>query len=244
MRTCLVRPRDIAVACALTAGIGVPVAIAWAQATEAELELRRADMVERQIRQRGVADGRVLAAMRTVPRHRFVPAELMSRAYEDTPLPIGDDQTISQPYIVGYMTEALGVRPEHSVLEIGTGSGYQAAVLAQIARTVYTIEIVPPLARRAAATLESLGYQNVHVRAGDGYAGWPEHAPFDRILVTAAPEQIPAPLLEQLAPRGRLVIPVGAQGRTQWITIVDKRPEGLVERRTIPVQFVPFTRDR
>jgi protein-L-isoaspartate(D-aspartate) O-methyltransferase len=204
---------------------------------------RRRDMVERQIRARGVSDARVLTALATVPRERFVPEALRDRAYDDTPLPIGFNQTISQPYIVAYMTEALGIEADDRVLEIGTGSGYQAAVLGELAGTVYTIEIVPELAERAAATLKDLGYGNVHVRAGDGYAGWPEHAPFDRIMVTAAPDEIPAPLLEQLAAGGRLVIPIGGQGQTQWMTIVDKTDRGVVSRRTLAVQFVPFTRN-
>ena len=203
---------------------------------------RRLDMVEREIRQRGVVDPRVLDAMRSVPRERFVPADAASSAYDDSPLSIGFGQTISQPYIVAYMSEALAVQPGHTVLEIGTGSGYQAAVLGRLARQVYTIEIVPELARRASATLRELGIGNVQVREGDGYAGWPERAPFDRIMVTAAPDQIPKPLIEQLAPGGRLVIPVGAQGREQWMTIVDRTGAGTVEKRTIPVQFVPFTR--
>ena len=203
---------------------------------------RRLDMVERQIRQRGVSDPRVLDAMKSVPRELFVPAGARSRAYDDTPLAIGSGQTISQPYIVAYMTEALGVQSAHKVLEVGTGSGYQAAVLGMLAREVYTIEIVPALATGAADVLRELGYRNVNVREGDGYAGWPEHAPFDRIMVTAAPDEIPKPLIEQLAPGGRLVIPVGAQGETQWMTIVEKTAAGIVERRTIPVQFVPFTR--
>ena len=205
---------------------------------------RRLDMVERQIRQRGVVDARVLDAMRTVPRERFVPANASSSAYDDTPLAIGLGQTISQPYIVAYMTEALEVSAAHRVLEIGTGSGYQAAVLSTLAREVYTIEIVPELARRAATLLRELGYANVHVREGDGFAGWPERAPFDRIMVTAAPDEIPKPLIEQLATGGRLVIPVGGQGREQWMTIVEKTGIGTVQRRTIPVQFVPFTRGK
>ncbi len=199
-------------------------------------------MVDRQIAARDVMDKRVLDAMRKVERHRFVPPALVSRAYEDSPLPIGYGQTISQPYIVAYMTEALGVEPHHKVLEIGTGSGYQAAVLGELARSVFTIEIVPELAQGAASTLKSLGYANVQVRAGDGFGGWPEQAPFDRIMVTAAPEEIPQPLLDQLAPQGRLVIPVGAQGAVQWLTIVDKSATSVVQRRTLPVRFVPFTR--
>ena len=214
------------------------------QAGNRELTARRRDMVEEQIAARGVTDDRVLAAMRTVPRDRFVPGELAPRAYEDRPLPIGHDQTISQPYIVAYMTEALGVQRHHQVLEIGTGSGDQAAVLGELADRVYTIEIVPQLARQAAATLRDLGYANVRVREGDGYAGWPEEGPFDRIMVTAAPAEIPRPLIDQLAVNGRLVIPVGEQGRAQWMTVVDKTSTGVVQRRTIAVQFVPFTRSR
>jgi protein-L-isoaspartate(D-aspartate) O-methyltransferase len=202
----------------------------------------RSQMVEQQVRSRGVREPRVLEAMLKVPRERFVPPSLAPRAYDDRALPIGSGQTISQPFIVAYMTEALAVEPSHRVLEIGTGSGYQAAILGELARDVYTIEIVPELARRAATTLQSLRYGNVHVREGDGFNGWPERAPFDRILVTAAPERIPQPLLEQLGPGGRLVIPVGAQDQTQWITIADKTTRGVVERRTIPVRFVPFTR--
>jgi len=213
-----------------------------AQKAAPDVRTLRMQMVEQQIRQRGVSDLRVLEAMRTVPRERFVPADLASRAYEDRPLPIGQGQTISQPFIVAYMAEALGVSRQHTVLEIGTGSGYHAAVLAALAREVYTVEIVPELARRASATLKALGYANVRVREGDGYAGWPEHAPFDRILVTAAPDEIPKPLVDQLAPDGKMVIPVGPQGAPQWMTIVEKTARGIVERRTIPVQFVPFTR--
>ena len=213
-----------------------------AQPGESDLRARRLEMVEQQIRQRGVTDARVLEAMRTVPRERFVPPELLPQAYDDGPLPIGAGQTISQPYIVAYMTEALKVQPSHKVLEVGTGSGYQAAVLSQLVREVYTIEIVPELAARAEALLRSLSRTNVRVRAGDGYAGWPEQAPFDRIIVTAAPEELPRPLIEQLADGGLLVAPVGRQSAPQWMTVVEKTGKGVVERRTIPVQFVPFTR--
>jgi protein-L-isoaspartate(D-aspartate) O-methyltransferase len=195
-------------------------------------------MVAEQIEQRGVADSRVLAAMRTVPRHLFVPDSLQPFAYEDRPLPIGHGQTISQPFIVAYMTEALEVGRSDRVLEIGTGSGYQAAVLAQLAHEVYTIEIVPELAREASVRLKP--FANVRVREGDGYAGWPERAPFQRIMVTAAPERIPQPLIDQLAAGGRMVIPVGTA--EQWLTVVEKTAAGVVERRTIPVRFVPFTR--
>jgi protein-L-isoaspartate(D-aspartate) O-methyltransferase len=200
-------------------------------------------MVEQQIERRGVTDERLLAAMRSVPRERFVPTEHAPQAYDDTPLPIGHGQTISQPYVVAYMTEMLRVEPNHRVLEIGTGSGYQAAILGELAREVFTIEIVPQLARRASETLESLGYENVRVRDGDGYAGWPEHAPFDRIMVTAAVEASPPPLLAQLTPRGGLLVaPVGRQGETQWIVVAEKTDRGTVERRTLPVRFVPFVR--
>ena len=212
------------------------------QSNDSDLRVRRQEMVEQQIRERGVTDTRVLDAMRTVPRERFVPPELRRQAYEDGPLPIGAGQTISQPYIVAYMTEALKVAPSHKVLEVGTGSGYQAAVLSELVREVYTVEIVPELARQAEATLQSLNRTNVHVRTGDGFAGWPEQAPFDRIIVTAAPETIPRPLIDQLATGGLLVAPVGTQSAPQWMTILEKTGDRVVERRTIPVQFVPFTR--
>ena len=201
-------------------------------------------MVERQIRQRGVTDTRVLSAMETIPRERFVPPDAHAQAYDDVPLAIGFNQTISQPYIVAYMTEVLDVRDSHRVLEIGTGSAYQAAVLGKLAREVWTVEIVPKLAAAATGQLRNLGLTNVHVRLGDGYSGWPEQAPFDRIMVTAAPDEIPGPLVEQLAVGGRLVIPVGSQGGPQWMTVVEKTSSGVLEKRTIPVQFVPLTRDR
>ena len=197
------------------------------------------EMVDRQIRARGVRDERVLEALRRVPRHEFVPAAQVPNAYEDSPLPIGEGQTISQPYIVGYMTEQLQVTPESRVLEIGTGSGYQAAVLAELVKDVYTIEIVAALAQRAKETLERRGYKNVHVRAGDGYRGWPEEAPFDRIIVTAAPDHIPQPLVDQLAVGGRMIIPVGDY--YQQMTIITKTEKGVVQQRTIDVIFVPMT---
>jgi len=202
----------------------------------------RSRMVEKQIEARGVRDERTLAAMRAVPRHRFVPPELSKHAYDDSPLPIGSGQTISQPYIVAFMTEAAQIRPGDKVLEIGTGSGYQAAVLAELSDQVYTIEIIPELAARAAATLKDLGHGRVHVRTGDGYQGWPEEAPFDVILITAAPEKIPPPLLEQLKEGGRMVIPVGPQQGGQELLLVTKQ-DGKIKRRTLlPVRFVPFTR--
>ena len=203
---------------------------------------QRLRMVEEQIESRGVKDARVLDAMRRVPRDRFVPADIAHLAYQDSALPIGHGQTISQPYIVAYMTEALDVQPHHRVLEIGTGSGYQAAVLSALVKEVYTIEIVPPLAARARDTLAALGYANVHVRDGDGYGGWPEHAPFARIIVTAAPARIPQPLIDQLATGGIMVIPVGERDAMQWMTIIEKKATGIVERRTIAVAFVPLTR--
>ena len=214
---------------------------AWQRTTDTPAEARRA-MIDEQLRARGISDPRVLAAMGMVPRERFVPDHLVSRAYDDGPLPIAAGQTISQPYIVAYMAEALAIAPDHKLLEIGTGSGYHAAVLGQLAREVHTIEIVPVLASHARALLTELGYANIHVHEGDGYAGLPEHAPFDRILVTAAPDQIPQPLIDQLAAGGRMVIPVGQQGVTQWMTILEKTAKGITQRQTIPVQFVPFTR--
>jgi protein-L-isoaspartate(D-aspartate) O-methyltransferase len=200
----------------------------------------RRSMVAEQIAARGVRDPRVLAAMRAVPRHRFVPDALAPLAYADRPLPIGHEQTISQPYVVAFMTEALALEGDERVLEIGTGSGYQAAVLAELVREVYTIEIVAPLARSAAALLAELGYDDVHARAGDGYRGWPAKAPFDAIVVTAAPGEVPAPLLEQLAPGGRMVIPVG--GRDQELVLYERAPDGAFSHRSLlPVRFVPMT---
>jgi protein-L-isoaspartate(D-aspartate) O-methyltransferase len=198
----------------------------------------RRRMIDDQIRARGVTNQAVLDAMRKVPRHLFVPPNLRDAAYDDGPLPIGQGQTISQPYIVAYMTEALGIRPGEHVLEIGTGSGYQAAVLAEIAREVYTIEIVPELADRARETLAGLGYKNVYVRTGNGYAGWPEKAPFPRIMVTAAPDEVPPALVDQLAPGGAMVLPVGTS--FQEMTIVTKTAQGIARKTTIPVRFVPM----
>ena len=197
-------------------------------------------MVVRQIESRDVSDPLVLRAMREVPRHSFVPEPYQARAYEDRPLPIGHRQTISQPYIVALMTELAAVKPGDRVLEIGTGSGYQAAVLAQMGVRVYSIEIVEPLAKRARATLDALGYaKKVTVRAGDGYAGWPSEAPFDAVVVTAAPPQIPEPLKQQLKEGGRLVIPVGEY--FQRLLVVTRTQKGFRERSVIPVRFVPMT---
>jgi protein-L-isoaspartate(D-aspartate) O-methyltransferase len=198
----------------------------------------RQRMVDTQLRTEGIRNEAVLQAMAKVPRHLFVPPEVRSRAYENTPLPIGLGQTISQPFIVAYMTEALEVTRDHTVLEIGTGSGYQAAVLAELAREVLSIEIVAPLADRARAALAESGYRNVSVRTGNGYLGWPERAPFDRIIVTAAPESIPQALVDQLAVGGIMVVPVGTL--FQEMTIVTKSAKGVAERRTLPVRFVPM----
>ena len=199
----------------------------------------RDDMVRTQIAARGVRDERVLAAMRSVPRHLFVPPELRSEAYADHPLPIGEGQTISQPYIVGLMSELLEVSAGDRVLEIGTGSGYQAAVLASMGCEVYSIEIRASLAESAARRLAELGIGGVHVRSGDGYAGWPDAAPFAGIIVTAAPERIPTPLLDQLALGGRMVIPVGSF--YQQLKVITRNADGLAERDVIPVRFVPMT---
>ena len=196
-------------------------------------------MVDQQIAARDIKNPVVLDAMRRVPRHEFVPEPLRGSAYADSPLPIGHDQTISQPYIVAYMTEALELDRSHRVLEIGTGSGYQAAVLGEIAKEVYTIEIVTPLAEGARATLKRLGYGNVHVRTGNGYLGWPEHAPFDRVIVTAAPDDIPPALVEQLKPGGLMAIPVGVG--TQELRILRRTETGMQILRTLPVRFVPMT---
>ena len=199
----------------------------------------RERMVAEQIERRGVKDQAVLAAMRRTPRHEFVPPAERPLAYTDQPLPIGLGQTISQPYIVAFMSEALELRPGERVLEIGTGSGYQAAVLAEMGAEVYSIEIVCELARRARADLDRLGYGRVKTRCGDGYAGWPEAAPFDAIVVTAAPEQAPRPLLEQLKVGGRMVIPVG--DLFQELIRIRRTDGGYAEERLLPVRFVPMT---
>jgi protein-L-isoaspartate(D-aspartate) O-methyltransferase len=196
-------------------------------------------MVNEQIGGRGLRDPAVIEAMRDVPRHEFVPRELEARAYEDRPLPIGYGQTISQPYIVAFMSEALELRGGERVLEIGTGSGYQAAVLARLAGEVYSIEIVPELAESARATLQRLGCERVHVRTGDGYRGWPEAAPFDAIILTAAPEHVPQPLLDQLAVGGRMVLPLGEHD--QDLVRLRKTAEGIARETLIPVRFVPMT---
>jgi len=226
---------SVLIAVALATGVGC----AQEQSTEARLR-----MVEDQILARGVQDTATLRAMSTVPRHLFVPDQLAHRAYEDTPLPIGQGQTISQPYIVALMTELI--KPHHGqrVLEVGTGSGYQAALLAEIVDSVFTIEILPDLARSASERLRDMGYGNVSVRQGDGYLGWPERAPFDAILVTAAAEEIPGPLVDQLKDGGLMVIPVGPPEMVQALTLVKKQGNNVATRSLVPVRFVPLTRPR
>jgi len=211
---------------------------------DAERQEERDRMVERQIAGRDVDDPSTLSAMRAVPRHRLVPKGMRRHAYKDRPLPIGHGQTISQPYIVGLMTQLLEVDADDRVLEVGTGSGYQAAILAQIVEEVVSIEIVKPLAERAARDLESLGYGNVTVLHGDGYFGYEPMAPYDAIVVTAAAEHIPPPLIEQLKPEGRMMIPVGRSGWTQNLILVEKSAQGKVSTRNIlAVRFVPLTRE-
>lgn len=200
-------------------------------------------MVESQIECRGITDAHTLRAMRKVPRHAFVPPEYRHLAYTDGPLPIGQGQTISQPYIVAFMTEAVHPVKGKKALEIGTGSGYQAAVLAEIVDSVYTIEIIEELAGMASATLKKLGYTNIVVKTGDGYKGWPQYAPFDIIIVTAACNHIPQPLLDQLAENGRMIIPVGEQGTVQELVLITRNNGKIRKEIMLPVRFVPFTRD-
>lgn len=208
-------------------------------------ETLRLVMVEDQIMERGIKDPRVLDIMKTVPRHEFVPEKYRKSAYEDGPLPIGYGQTISQPFIVAFMTEHLRVEPDYKVLEIGTGSGYQAAVLSKLADHVYTIEIVNELARDSKSLLKTLGYKNVTVLAGDGYKGWPQEAPFDRIMVTAAPEKIPQTLVDQLKTGGRMVVPVGKQFGIQYLWVITKQKDGtVIKDKVLPVRFVPMVKGK
>jgi protein-L-isoaspartate(D-aspartate) O-methyltransferase len=208
------------------------------QPTEEDYEKARARLVEH-LRKQGIKDEAVLKAMLKVPRHLFVPEEHRHLSYEDMALPIGEGQTISQPYVVAFMTQALELKPTDKVLEIGTGSGYQAAILAELAREVYTIEIIPTLAKRAKETLEKLGYKNVKIKVGDGYFGWKEHSPFDAIIVTCAPEEIPQPLIEQLKEGGRMVIPVGKR-YIQQLYVLRKEGGKLIKRAVLDVLFVPM----
>ncbi len=207
--------------------------------TNDDFAKERKSMVEYQIKSRGVSDKRVLEAMSKVLRHLFVPENLQNRAYEDEPLPIGHGQTISQPYIVAYMTEQVDIDESEKVLEIGTGSGYQAAILGELAKEVYTIEIVPELGERAREIIQKLNYDNVHVKIGDGYMGWPEAAPFDAIIVTAAPDHVPQPLVDQLKIGGRMMIPVGEF--SQDLILLERTEDGIERKRKIPVRFVPMT---
>lgn len=201
----------------------------------------RERMVQEQLRSRGVKDERVLWAMSRVPREEFVPQNLRAASYGDGPLPIGYDQTISQPYIVAFMTEQLRVTPNDRVLEIGTGSGYQAAILAELGTEVYSIELIEPLAKGAEATLQRLGYKNINIKIGDGYRGWPEQAPFDAIIVTCAPDHVPKPLVEQLKEGGRMIIPVGGYG-AQELYLLEKANGQLRQGAVLPVRFVPMKR--
>lgn len=205
---------------------------------------KRENMVKFQLEARDISDAATLQAMRDVPRHLFVPEKIKKSAYSDRALPIGDGQTISQPYIVAYMTQALQLAPHHKVLEIGTGSGYQAAVLAEIVDSVYTIEIVEPLGIKADKLLKDLGYENIYTRIGDGYHGWPEQEPFDAIIVTAAVEVIPPKLLEQLKEGGRMIIPVGRTKFHRNLILAKKKKGKIKTQKLIPVVFVPFTRDK
>lgn len=233
----------ILLGCAVVVAIALAVLTGPAQSQREGWDSQRVRMVRQQIEARGVRDPRVLEAMRTVRREQFVPESVRTYSTSDTPLPIGFDQTISQPYIVAYMTELLELDPDHQVLEIGTGSGYQTAVLATLCDHVYSIEIVPELAERSAKILQDLDYRDVSVRLGDGYLGWPEHAPYDRIIVTAAPPELPQALVDQLATQGRLVAPVGRNPDAQKIVLVTKDARGNVRRRNqLPVRFVPMVR--
>ncbi len=231
-----VRQRNTALCLLMALAVFTPVL-----APAREFATDRARMVREQIAMRGVTDQRVLEAMGEVPREQFVLEEMRGRSYSDRPLPIGYDQTISQPFVVAFMTEKLQLKPIDRVLEIGTGSGYQAAILGELVAQVYSIEIVEPLGKRAATTLERLGYRNVHVRIGDGYKGWPEHAPYDAVIVTCAPDHVPLPLIEQTKEGGRIIIPVGSAGGVQELYLLEKKNGELKRRSVLPVRFVPMT---
>jgi protein-L-isoaspartate(D-aspartate) O-methyltransferase len=230
MRLCL-----IGVAIALASCSRVPTSIS-------DFAVQRQRMVQEQLMARGIHEERVLAAMAKVPREEFIPADQRAESYSDGPLPIGYDQTISQPYIVAFMTEQLRPQSHDRILEIGTGSGYQAAVLAELVADVYSIEIVAPLARTADATLQRLGYQNVHLKVGDGYQGWSDYAPFDGIIVTCAPQHVPQPLTDQLKEGGRMIIPVGNY-LAQELYLLEKTNGGLRQNAVLPVRFVPMARE-
>jgi len=225
------------------AAIAIGVCVAWVAHSDSDWADQRRRMVDEQFTARGIRNERVLAAMGRVPRHRFVPDAVRASAYEDRPLPIGHGQTISQPYLVAFMTELVDPQAEHRVLEVGTGSGYQAAVLAELVGEVYTIELIPALAEQASARLEQLGYRNVHVRTGDGYQGWPEAAPFDVVVVTCGADHVPEPLFEQLKPGGVMVIPIGSSPAEQSLRVITKDLGGERQfRDVLPVRFVPLRR--
>lgn len=211
---------------------------------QSEYQIQRTKMVEDQLIPRGIDDAATLAAMSKVPRHKFVPADQMPYAYVDGALAIGEGQTISQPFIVAYMTQCLNLKKATKVLEIGTGSGYQAAILAEITNAVYSVEIVPKLGANASDLLSSLGYSNINLKIGDGYNGWEEHAPFDAIIVTAGAEEIPKPLLEQLAVGGRMIIPIGPHKGIRQLVQIDKTPTRIKKKNLFPVRFVPLTRGK
>ena len=208
-----------------------------------DFEVQRMKMVDKQIKSRGISDKPTLYALNKVPRHKFVPQKLIEDAYKDGALPIGYGQTISQPYIVAFMTSVLKLKPQHKVLEIGTGSGYQAAVLAEIVKEVYTIEIIEELYQEAVERFDRLGYDSINTKHADGYHGWNEFAPYDAIIVTAAAEYIPPPLIEQLKDSGKMIIPVGTPFRTQSLVLVEKKKGEVFTSNLLPVRFVPFTRE-
>jgi protein-L-isoaspartate(D-aspartate) O-methyltransferase len=227
----------------LLSAIAFQFSVTVAARAEGEFDRQRQQMVIRQLQARDIGDARVLEAMAGVPRHRFVPGALQHRAYQDTPLPIGHGQTISQPYIVALMSQLLALEPGQRVLEIGTGSGYQAAVLAAMGVQVFTIEIVPELGRQAISVLEALGYSDIRAKIGDGYLGWPEHAPFDAIIVTCAPTSIPKPLETQLAEGGRMVIPVGETNHQRLLMLL-KQDGKIKKEKIVNVRFVPMVDER
>ncbi len=246
MRLASDRPRSLplfgwlhAVAIAVAGAAGCALNGIEPQAQAGDRQNERQRMVNEQLRPRGIRNPRVLDAVLKVPRHLFVPDAQRANAYVESPLPIGGGQTISQPYIVAFMTEALDVQPDHRVLEIGTGSGYQAEILGTLVKEVYTIEIIAPLAEQARAVLTDLGFANVHIRTGNGYLGWPEHAPYDRVMVTAAPDEVPPALVEQLKIGGIMAIPVGSM--TQELRVLRRTSTGMQTVTTLPVRFVPMT---
>src|SRR2546423_6192721 len=224
----------------LLIGLVVVAACHKSARSTSEFAAERQKMVQEQLKPRSINDERVLAALAKVPREAFVPENMRAQSYADSALPIGHDQTISQPFIVAYMTEQLRLQPTDRVLEIGTGSGYQAAVLAELAKDVYTIEIIEPLAKDASARLARLGHANAHVKAGDGFQGWPEVAPFDAIIVTCAPDKVPQPLKDQLKEGGRMIVPVG-NGMDQQLFLLEKRDGQVAERAILPVRFVQMS---